>query len=178
MTGARPAIVLRRYRLSDTPVLHAAVRESLPELIPWMPWCTENYAMEESAQWIEAEPMRWDNAMEFGFAIVDAESGEYYGGCGLNLINRIHNYCNLGYWVRSSVAGKGIATAATRAIAKFGFDTLKMSRIEIIAAAGNVASQRVAEKAGAHREGVLRNRLMIKGYLRDAVLFSLIPGEV
>ena len=52
-----------------------------------------------------------------------------------------------------------------------------MNRLEILAAVDNIASQRVAEKAGAIREGIMRNRLVIHGKLYDAVMFSLIPGD-
>jgi len=51
-------------------------------------------------------------------------------------------------------------------------------RIEIVAAVDNIPSQRVAEKAGARREGVLRNRLFINGESLDAVLFSLVPEDL
>jgi RimJ/RimL family protein N-acetyltransferase len=70
---------------------------------------------------------------------------------------------NLGYWVRTSETGRGIASKATRLVAQFGFAELGLQRIEILAAVGNVASQRVAEKAGAVRECVARKRLLING---------------
>jgi ribosomal-protein-serine acetyltransferase len=62
-------------------------------------------------------------------------------------------------------------------LAAFGMERAGLTRIEIMAAAGNLASQRVAEKAGARREGVLRNRYLLHGKLHDAVLYSLIPGD-
>ena len=82
---------------------------------------------------------------------------------------------NLGYWVRSSRVKHGIATAAALLLADFGFKELKLNRIEILAAVENHASQRVAAKAGAMREGILRNRLLLHGKIHDAVIFSLIP---
>jgi len=63
-------------------------------------------------------------------------------------------------------------------VARFGFDELKLRRIEIVAAINNKASQRVAEKAGATREGILRNRLVVRDKVYDAVMFSLIPGDL
>ena len=96
----------------------------------------------------------------------------------LNDINRTHNFANLGYWVRSSCTGHGIATAAARLVAKFGFQKLGLSRIEIVVALGNKASQRVAEKSGATREGIERNRHVVQDKVYDAVMFSLIPGDM
>lgn len=97
---------------------------------------------------------------------------------GLNFFNRVHQMANLGYWVRTSAAGRGIATQAARLVARFGFDQLGLHRIEILAAVDNIASQRVAEKVGAVREGVLRKRLLINSESRDAVMFSLLPEDV
>ena len=48
--------------------------------------------------------------------------------------------------------------------------------IEIMVAVGNIASERVAVKVGALREGLLRNRLTQGGEVRDAYMFSLVPN--
>ena len=95
------------------------------------------------------------------------------GGCGLNQINAAHRFANLGYWIRSSAMGTGIAPAAVRLVARFAFDRTDLVRLEIVCAVGNVRSQRVAEKAGAVREGVLRDRLILPSGPSDAVVFSL-----
>ena len=71
-----------------------------------------------------------------------------------------------------------MASAAVRLLAQFGLGKLKLNRIEIMAAVGNKASQRVAEKVGARREGILRNRIVVRDRVYDAVMFSLIPGDL
>ncbi|MFO1474381.1 MAG: GNAT family protein [Lysobacterales bacterium] len=76
---------------------------------------------------------------------------------------------------RRNAAGPPATRAAAHAAA-FGFDELELARIEIVALPDNVASQRVAEKLGALREGVFRNRIVLAGGARDAVVFSLVPG--
>jgi RimJ/RimL family protein N-acetyltransferase len=63
-------------------------------------------------------------------------------------------------------------------LAKFGFEELQLERIEIVAAVGNKASERVAEKAGAVREGIARRRLRVHGVQHDAICFSLIPEDL
>jgi len=119
----------------------------------------------------------WANEVECSFVITDAQTGAFLGAVGLNQFNRDHQFANLGYWVRSSCAGRGVATTATVLAARFGLRTLALHRIEILAAAGNRPSQRVAEKAGAKKEGVLRNRLSLRGQPHDAVMYSLIPSD-
>ena len=63
-------------------------------------------------------------------------------------------------------------------MARFGLEELGLQRIEIVADADNQASQRVAEKVGATREAVLRNRLRLHGRSCDAVMFGLLLDDL
>lgn len=168
---------IRRYSADDIPLLFAAARESTNEMFAWMPWCHPNYSLEESASFVSSREAAWNQKTEFDFAVSDVESGQFLGGVGLNLFNHDHGFCNLGYWVRSSQTRRGIATAATLLAAQLGFEDLNLRRIEIVVAVGNVASQRVAEKANAKREGVLRNRVRLHDRSHDAVMYSLITAD-
>ena len=143
-----------------------------------MPWCTEAYSIAESKKYIEEHVEGVEPRTTYEFAITDAKTGMYLGDCGLNHIESNNGYANLGYWVRTSQTRKGIATASTSLLAKFGVETLKLNRIEIVVAVGNKASQRVAAKVGATREGILRNRIVVHDKIHDAVMFSIIPGDL
>lgn len=170
-------ILLRRYRPDDVEPMYEAVRESVAELSPWLPWCTETYTRKEARDWVLSREAAWNEEEEYDFVIADAADTRFLGGIGLNNISHLNNWANLGYWVRTSAAGQGIATAAVRLLAPWGLGERGFQRLEILAATGNVASQRVAEKAGAVREGVLRNRLRVHGRIWDAVVYSLTPGD-
>ncbi len=145
--------------------------------MPWMPWAHEGYSLDESRKFLDSCARNWAEGTAYEFAILSALDGTYLGGCGLNHLNTIDRWANLGYWVRSSKAGQGIATKAATLLIPYGFNELKLNRIEIVVATGNKASQRVARKCGAKKEGILRNRLFLRGNPCDAVMFSLIPGE-
>jgi len=171
-------ITIRRYFLEDTDKLYEAVRESIDEVSLWLPWCHPNYSKQESIDWISMQMDAWDYGNEYSFFIFENSSEKLIGGVGLNNLVKEHKMGNLGYWIRTGYTGKGIATAATLMCAKFGFEELKLNRIEIIAATENIASIRVAEKAGAKREATLRNRLIVRDKIFNAALFSLIPGDI
>lgn len=171
-------VLLRPYRLTDVEALYSAVRESIPELSLWMPWCTEAYSIAESKKYIEENAEGVEPRTKYEFAITDVKSGLYLGGCRINNIERDNGYANLGYWVRTPQTKKGIATASASLLAKFGIEKLKLNRIEIVVATGNKASQRVAAKVGAVREGILRNRIVVRDKIHDAVMFSIIPGDL
>jgi RimJ/RimL family protein N-acetyltransferase len=153
--------------------LWEAARESVPEVFPWLAWCHAEYSMAEAVDWISTRAPLAAEGREHTFAIVGPD-GRYLGGCGLNQMNRLHRFANLGYWVRSSATSRGVATAAVRQVAEFAFRFTDLLRLEIVCAVGNERSQRVAERAGASREGVLRHRLLLHGQPADAVMYSLV----
>jgi ribosomal-protein-serine acetyltransferase len=171
-------ILIRTLSAEDVDAVFEAVRESMSELSKWMPWCHPDYAREETVAFINSRPDDWNADVAYTFAITDAQTGAFLGSVGLNFINRQYQMGNLGYWVRTSANGRGVAAAAARLIARFGFHELGLQRLEIIAAVENYPSQRVAEKTGATREGVLRKRLLYKGQTRDAVLYSLVAEDL
>jgi len=171
-------ILLRPYKKQDAQDLYKAIRASLKEVGAWLPFAHENYSLYETQDWVKKSPVEWKKGTAYNFAICDMKTGEIIGGCGLNEIGEAKMRANLGYWVRSDRTGYGLAVTAAKLLAKWGFDALGLKRIEILVAVENARSLRVAEKAGARREGVLRNRIDIRGKAHDAVMHSLIPGEI
>src|SRR5258708_24358911 len=107
-------LVLRPFRDADASALFEAVRESIAEVSPWLPWCHENYAIEETREFIALRSQRSEvggqksevggqlSAEWYSFGIFEKETGRFLGGVGLNFVNRVHQMANLGYWVRTS----------------------------------------------------------------------------
>jgi ribosomal-protein-serine acetyltransferase len=164
--------------MSDAEPMYQAIRESIAEISPWLPFAHEDYSISETRDFLKGRPEGWKKDTDYVFGIVDSRDGSYIGTCGLNDIDAVNHRANLGYWIRTSQTRQGVATAATLLLAKWGFMVVKLCRIEILVATGNKRSQRVAEKVGAQREGVLRNRLKIGDDLHDAIMYSLIPGDM
>lgn len=169
---------IRPLRQDDVPAIFEAVRESIPELARWLPWCHPHYSIRETVEFVTSRREAWANADEYAFAIINPATDGFLGCVGLSQFNRLHRFANLGYWVRTGASRRGVATSAARQAALFGLKSLDLRRIEILAAVGNLASQRVAAKTGARREGVLRQRLFVSGQFVDAVLFSLVGDDL
>jgi len=170
-------IVLRPPGRGDIEAMHAALQESAAEVPPWLPE-TEGMGPDDLREFIAAGSRMSQENTAFHFGIFDAQSGAYLGGSGLTQINLRHRVCNAYYWVRTTATRHGVASRATRLMAKFAFEQLKMQRVEIVVEVENLPSLRAAEKSGATREGVLRNRLNNRGEARNAVMFSLIPQDL
>jgi len=174
---ANEVVHLRPVVPADAELIHEAVLESIEEISPWMFWCHPGYSLAESKTWADGRPEAWEKGDGYDFVIEDTTGGPPVGICGLNHLNTIERVANLGYWIRTSRARQGIASAAVPLVARFGFEDLKLNRIEIVVATDNHKSQKVAEKIGAVREGVLRRRLMVRETVYDAVMFSFVPED-
>jgi RimJ/RimL family protein N-acetyltransferase len=168
-------LLLRPFRLSDTSQFYEAVRESLSELKPWMSWATDGYAEKTATEYITIARARWEEHTFYAFAITCAE--EILGACTLSSIHPIYHFCNLGYWVRTSYRGRGIAGRAAKLAARFAFEHLGLIRAEIVIGVENHASLRVAEKIGAHDEGILLNRMVVGRSIYNAHMYSLLPSD-
>lgn len=171
-------VLLRIPRPSDAEALCSAALESVDEVGRWLPWCHAGYTRDDADAWIAACQEAWRREESYPFFIFQRDGRTLVGGCALNEIDRPRLRANLGYWIRTSRMGFGLATAAGRLAARYALETLAMQRVEIVAAVENLASQRVAAKLGAMREGLLRNRLRIRDLPHDAYGFSLIPADV
>lgn len=191
----RGSVGIRPYRTDDAPALAAVVQASLDDLRWWLPWAHEVYGPEDARSWIESRARAWDEGEAYSFAIVrpdavaptetgNAHAGDrgdeawFLGGVGINRIDRQNRVGNVGYWVRTRATGRGVATTAVRLAARIGFEQAGLRRLEFFVSVENEASQRVAEKVGARREGVLRRRLRMRERVDDAFLYALLPDDL
>ncbi|MFG2078131.1 GNAT family N-acetyltransferase [Nonomuraea maritima] len=74
--------------------------------------------------------------------------------------------------------GKGYGTEATRLICRYGFDAMRLHRIELWVADENAAAIRVYRKVGFVEEGRARDTLRRHGRWHDMILMSLLEGEL
>ncbi len=108
--------------------------------------------------------------------VENAETGELYGGAVLHDFNWALGQVEIGYWLFPEAQGRGIATRIARFLAERGF-AMGAERVEARVFVGNTASERVLERAGFTREGVLRSLPRRWGGRADMTVYSLLPGE-
>ncbi len=171
------ALLLRAFRLDDAETLYEAVRESMAELGQWLSWCHPGYTIQDSMQFLEKCADSFENEGVCAFAITDRATGRLLGATGINQIEKAALRANLGYWLRTSATRRGFAAQATLLVARWALEIVGLERIEIVAATGNHASQRVAINVGAMREGIARKRLRVHDVQHDAVVFSLVRED-
>ena len=170
------SVKIRPCQPDDVDAIYEAVIESKAELSQWMAWCHDTYTRQDAVNRAASRPIAWEQNQEWSFVVVDGD-GRLLGTCGIHRLDLLNGVGELGYWVRTSATGKGVATAATRQLCKWAFQERKLHRIEIVVSENNLASQRVAEKAGAVREGLLRERLLLHGRRHHCVLYAILNHE-
>jgi ribosomal-protein-serine acetyltransferase len=144
-------IILRRWTVDRADDLDRAIRESLPELMPFMFWATANHDLDATRAYLEGCQTEWDSGENFNYAILTRE-GEVAGSTGL-MSRQGPGVLEIGYWVHTAHAGKGYATAAALALRGAGLAWPGIDRVEIHHDVDNPASGRVAAKAGFHELG-------------------------
>jgi RimJ/RimL family protein N-acetyltransferase len=116
---------------------------------------------------------------ELQWAIVEpGDPAVVFGGCSLYGIDLQQGRAATGYWLAPAARGRGLVTHAVLLIARWAFDELGVMRLELTCGPDNERSQRVAERIGFTREGVLRSQMPFQGGRRDTVMFSLLPDEL
>ena len=139
-------LVLKRWEPAWAAAAAAAIRESLPELSPFLPWATEAYDDGASRSWIVQAGEKWDKGEEFNYAIFTSV-GELAGGIGM-MTRMGPGVIELGYWMRTRFAGRGHMTAAVGALTRLALTLPGIERVAIRHDAANPASAAVATKAG------------------------------
>ena len=100
-------------------------------------------------------------------------AGEAVGGIGVIACEGIACHTGqFGYWLGETYWGKGIATAAARAMVARVFSGSKFVRLEAPVFEWNPPSMRVLEKVGFVREGVLRQSVFKDGQLISSVMYA------
>jgi RimJ/RimL family protein N-acetyltransferase len=166
---------LRPWRESDVSKLVVLCQD--PQITRWTRVPT-SYGITSARAWITESRALVDEGVSAPFAIAAAGDGELLGSISLMRFTWEHARGEVGYLLGRAARGHGHATRALRLICAWGFAMLGLERIDLYAATGNAASQRVAERAGFTREGVLRSYHRLLGTPLDMVAYGLLPGEL
>ena len=173
-----PRLELRPFRRRDLESLWEAVHDSWTELATWLPWAHAGYSRLEAIRFIRESSSAWVEGRAFDFAIRDlADPAHHLGNISVWSTSKRERSGEIGYWVRSSATGAGVATEATARVTQIGFAELDLHRITLRIAVGNRGSERVAEKLGFTREGLLRKEVLVHGVWLDHTLWALLEDE-
>jgi RimJ/RimL family protein N-acetyltransferase len=168
-------IVLRRPDSGDVAWITAACSD--PELSRYAPAIPYPYSESDARDFILHAARGWAEGSGATFVIARAPGGRGLGAIALHLSAADPGLAEVGYWLRREARGRGAATTGVRLVARWAFGELGVRRLSLQTAPENHASQRVAERAGFTREGLLRGWMPTAAGRRDSVMFSLLPDD-
>jgi RimJ/RimL family protein N-acetyltransferase len=169
-------LLIRSPLLGDGQELHAAVRESIEELTPWMTWPKEHRTVDDSEASARRARVAFLQRSELRLHLYLKGTDTLVGSSGLQGIDWEVPKFEIGYWCRTRFTGRGYITEAVLGITAFAFDVLGAKRLEIRCDSSNLASVRVAERAGFKLEGELRNNEVgTDGEPRDILIYAMTP---
>lgn len=156
------------------PPVNEAIRESFDQLHAWMPWAGAMPSVDETRAHLEAAAERFRSGAEQSLLIWEKDSARLLGAIGVHPRSPDPRCREIGYWLRTAATGCGYMTEAVRVTAHAAWTALDLHLIEIRTSARNVASQRVALRAGFALASVVADgRIDPDGTPSDTHLYSM-----
>jgi RimJ/RimL family protein N-acetyltransferase len=171
-------VALRSWQTGDVTELARCCDDD--EIGRWLDSVPQPYTESDAADYIGRARQWWRDGTFYAFAVVDEAGGGVVGGIGVGWADERARVAEVGYWVRREARGRGTAARALRLAASWAFAALRAGRVQLRAEVENGPSQRVAEKVGFTREGVLRSSGWSERRRKrlDFVVFSLLPSDL
>ncbi|HUF04424.1 MAG TPA: GNAT family protein [Aridibacter sp.] len=151
------------------------VRRNFDHLHEWMPWAVEGYSIRHARSFILKSNR--DFAAREGMNFHILEDGNLVGGAGLNFIDKANRGTEIGYWLGEDYTGRGIVTKCAKRLTDFAFDDLRMHRMNIRCASGNIKSRAIPERLGFKEEGTIRDAEWLHDRFVDLVVYGMLERE-
>jgi RimJ/RimL family protein N-acetyltransferase len=171
-----PRLVLRPFEAGDLEGLYAF--HSLPEVAQFLYW--EARDLEQVRGVLEAK--RGQAALEeegqvLALAVVGRAEGVVVGEVSLHWLSRLHRQGEIGFVFHPAYQGRGLATEAAEVVLRLGFEGLGLHRMIGRCDALNLASARLLERLGMHREAHFVHNERFKGRWGDELVYALLEDE-
>ena len=171
-------LILKAPKSGDGIMINEAIRESHAELKPWLTWAEPLPSPEKSEEMNRLSVAQYLRREVFRMNVLQKSAGLFVGVTSLHHINWSVSAFEIGYWVRTSLAGKVYAKESVLGITDFAFELLGAQRMEIRCDPRNDRSAAVAQKAGYTFEGTIRHDMRERDdTLSSAYVFSMIRPE-
>ena len=170
LTGSR--VVLRPWTADDADDVFRACQDADIQRWTTVP---SPYTLEHATEFVATTaPQTWTDGGAL-FAALDSASGELAASMGAH---RVHNgVAEVGYWTRPEFRRRGLTADALRTLCGWLFSSCDVARVELIIEPTNPGSIGVAEANGFVREGLLRQRFVLRGRRVDGLICSLLPTD-
>ena len=167
-------LILRELRMSDAWALYAYARD--PQVSRHVLWSPHESVL-QSRQYLRDAIRQYRRGLPGSFAITLKENGRMIGTVGFMWVDAQYRSAEVGYSLSREYWNRGVMTEALRRVVEFGFQEMRLNRIEAQHEVDNPASGRVMAHVGMRYEGTLRQRLKNKGRFVDVALYAILRGD-
>lgn len=165
------SIRLRPWTIDDLPAIEQASHDPYISDVTSVP---PTYTDDAGRAFIERQ---WKKSNGISLCIADTYTDVALGFIGIRFENEAQDRASLGYWIVPQARGRSISAAAVQLLSEWAFSTHTIPRLELLVEPHNTASQRVAERAGFRREGLLRSYEEFKGRRADLIMYARIIDD-
>ena len=155
--------------------LYAAINTNLAHLSAFLPWVETMQSLEIFNRYINNAEQLYQQLKEVSFVVFWDDIP--VGKIGLHYIDGKNKNASIGYWLVKNAEGKGIISKSCTALIDYGFQELKLHRIEIKVAADNLKSQAIPERLHFKKEALLRQAEWVNNQFLDLVIYSILDFE-
>jgi RimJ/RimL family protein N-acetyltransferase len=127
--------------------------------------------------WIRGYEDGWRSGTRAGFVVRAVDGSAFLGFASMFRLDLPAREAEIGYAVAPAARGRGVAGRALALLTRWGLDGLGLERLELRIAVTNPASERVAERGGYSRDGVLRRVHFKEGRRVDLGIWSLLRED-
>ena len=168
-------LVLRRFRYTDDEAMLAywIADEKIQSMYSEPVYTTKEAVKELLEKYIGS----YEKEDYYRWAIILKESGECIGQIAYFLVDSKNHFAEIEYCIGSKFQCNGYATEATKAVIRYGFEQIKLHKVQICTKEINAASKRVIEKCGFTYEGTLRDYFYMNGAYIGRLYFSILYDE-
>jgi len=166
---------LRQLEPDDAEEIFAAVCENRERLARWLPWVESTAEPAHTRAFLEQVQANRAQGRTAAYSI--RAGGELAGLAGLHDIDSGNASAQIGYWITARFEGRGIMTQAVGALLRLAFETLRLERVEIRCACGNLRSQAIPKRLGFTLEGRIRRAQRLRGDWTDFFVYGLLREE-
>jgi ribosomal-protein-alanine N-acetyltransferase len=168
-----PRLLLRRIAPSDAEDIFVYARD--PELTKYTSWDSHTRP-EDSENFVRFMLQKYETGSG-DWVLVLKETGSVVGTCGFVRVKPQHRKAELGYVLSRKLWGNGLMTEAVRAIIDYGFNSMKLHRIEAKCMAENAGSERVMQKSGMSYEGIMRGAIFRREIFWNMKCYAILVSD-
>lgn len=170
-------LMLRPFRRRDVGAFHSAVKASVTELQPWLPWI-DGYDRGFAQRFIRESVGSWAERRAYDFTVRPLDDlDRHLGNVSIWPTSVQNGVGEVGYWIRSDETGHGYGTEAAAVAVDIGFAELELHKVILRIAVGNIASEKIAKRLGFSYEGVLRDEVKVGNEWLDHSSWSMLDSE-